>query len=150
MSILCIVTLLTLSDATRLTTSGSKANLATLPPLKGETMNLSATTLIGDSVKNSQGENLGDLKEIMLDTTSGKVSYAVLDFGGFLGVGNKLFAVPWAALDVDTSDHSLILNIDKETLKNAEGFDQDDWPNFSDRDFERRVHDTYSATPYWE
>ena len=113
-------------------------------------MNLSATTLIGDSVKNSQGENLGDLKEIMMDTESGKVSYAVLDFGGFLGIGNKLFAVPWAALSVDTNDHSLILNVDKETLKNANGFDQDDWPDFSDRDFERRVHDTYDATPYWE
>ncbi|MBZ0303832.1 MAG: PRC-barrel domain-containing protein, partial [Anaerolineae bacterium] len=62
------------------------------------TLLLSATTLIGDGVKNSAGEDLGKLTEIMLDVESGRVAYAVLSFGGVLGLGNKLFAIPWEAL----------------------------------------------------
>lgn len=113
-------------------------------------MNLSATSLIGNTAKNHQDENIGDLKEIMIDIDSGKVSYAVLDFGGFLGIGNKLFAVPWSAIRVDTENHSVVIDVDKEKLKEVEGFDQNNWPNFTDRAFEQRVHDTYGATPYWQ
>ncbi|MCA9840333.1 MAG: PRC-barrel domain-containing protein [Trueperaceae bacterium] len=112
-------------------------------------MKLSAHSIMSDSVKNPQGEKLGDIKELMIDTQSGKVSYAVLDFGGFLGMGNKLFAVPWSALKVNTDDHTLMLDTNKEKLKDAEGFDKDDWPNFADRNFEQRIHDRYGATPYW-
>ena len=90
---------------------------------------LSASSIIGDSVKNAQGENLGNLKELMVDVERGQVAYAVLDFGGVLGVGNKLFAVPWQAFNVDEQDQKLTLNVDKDRLQNAEGFDKNDWPD---------------------
>lgn len=113
-------------------------------------MKLSANSLMRDSVKNKQGENLGDIKELMIDTSTGKVSYAVLDFGGFLGVGNKLFAVPWSAITVNTEKHEMMVDVSKETLKEAKGFDQDNWPNFQDRHFEKQIHTVFGAKPYWD
>lgn len=104
---------------------------------------LSATSLEGTDVKNFQGESLGDVKDFMIDTTTGKVRYAVMDFGGFLGVGNKLFAVPMEAMKVDTEDECFKLNADKEKLKNAEGFDKDNWPNFADPQWQTRIDQYY-------
>ena len=85
---------------------------------------LSADTLKHESVVNPQGEDLGDIKDFMLNTDSGEVEYAVLSFGGFMGVGNKLFAIPWGMLNVDTDEECLRLDIDKEVLKEAPGFDK--------------------------
>lgn len=104
---------------------------------------LTASTLTGDSVKNLQGESLGDLKDIMLDTSNGRIAYGVLSFGGVLGMGEKLFAVPWEALQVDGENHHLILNVDKERLKDAPGFDKDNWPNFADHSFATQLHEYY-------
>ena len=111
---------------------------------------LSATSLIGDKVHNAEGERLGTLKDIMLDVGSGRVAYAVLDFGGFLGMGNKLFAIPFGAFRVDEDEHALILSADKEVLANAEGFDKDNWPDTTDPEWGRRIHDFYGQTPYWQ
>ena len=110
---------------------------------------LSCGSLIGTSVKNRQGENLGDLKEIMVDTNSGRVAYAVLSFGGFLGLGDKYFAIPWDAFTVNTSDETLILNVDKERLENAPGFDKDNWPSGADHDYLTSIYDYYQYEPYW-
>lgn len=104
---------------------------------------LSASTLSGDSVKNPQGDSLGDIKDIMIDTTSGKVAYAVLSFGGVLGMGNKLFAVPWSALTVDGEDKCLVLNASKERLKDAPGFDKDHWPDFAEPAFAEKLSGYY-------
>ncbi len=104
---------------------------------------LSASTLSGDAIKNIQGESLGDLKDIMIDTASGKVSYAVLSFGGVLGLGDKLFAVPWESLAVDGENKHLVLNVSKERLKDAPGFDKDHWPNFADPAFAARMSGYY-------
>ncbi|UUJ40823.1 PRC-barrel domain-containing protein [Pseudomonas extremaustralis] len=109
---------------------------------------MGADTLIGNDVYNTQNEDLGDIKEIMLDTASGKVAYAVLSFGGFLGMGEKLFAVPWAALRLDTVNKRFVLDAGKDRLKNAPGFDKDNWPNMSDPTWGRGVHDYYGTT--WE
>src|SRR3990170_4807846 len=84
---------------------------------------MGASTLIGDPVRNENDEDLGDIKEIMLDTRTGEVGYAVLSFGGFLGMGDKLFAVPWDALTIDFDEHEFVLDVDKDLLKNAPGFD---------------------------
>lgn len=111
---------------------------------------MSASTLIGDRVDNAQGDKLGDLKEIMLDVDSGRVAYAVLDFGGFLGMGDKFFAVPWQAFSVDETNHRMILNVEKDTLEQAEGFDKNDWPDTSNPEWGRRIHQHYGYTPYWE
>jgi sporulation protein YlmC with PRC-barrel domain len=106
---------------------------------------MGASTLIGDNVYNHKDENLGDIKEIMLDTMSGKVMYAVLSFGGFLGMGEKLFAVPWSALTLDTKNKRFVLNVEKDRLKLAPGFDKDKWPNMSDQSWAKEI-DSYYKT----
>lgn len=104
---------------------------------------LSASTLTGDDVVNLQGDSLGNLKDIMLDTSTGKIAYAVLSFGGVFGLGDKLFAVPWSALRIDGDQKNLVLNVSKERLKDAPGFDKDHWPNFADPAFGRTLNDYY-------
>lgn len=111
---------------------------------------MAADTLEGDDVKNSAGENLGEIEHIMLDVPTGRVAYAVLSFGGFLGVGDKLFAIPWEALTLDTDNKCFILDASKEQLKKAPGFDKDHWPSMADEKWARDIHAYYKATPYWE
>lgn len=111
---------------------------------------LSATTLIGDKVRNPQGEELGSLKEIMLDVSTGHIAYAVISFGGFLGLGDKLFAIPWGMLTVDTENKELVLDVDKSVLENAPGFDKDNWPDFADRTWATEIYSYYNYEPYWE
>ena len=107
-------------------------------------MHLSATTLKGNKVTNYQNEDLGRVEDFMLDTTTGIVDYAVLSFGGVLGMGDKLFAVPMQALKVDTGSEKFVLNADKETLKNAPGFDKNNWPNTSEPDWHASIDSYYS------
>lgn len=107
---------------------------------------MGAYTLIGEDVVNTQNENLGDIKEIMLDVRTGKIAYAVLSFGGIFGIGEKLFAVPWASLSLDTENKSFILNVSKEQLKNAPGFDKDDWPDMNDTTWVNKINSFYSGS----
>lgn len=111
---------------------------------------MDADTLIGDSVVNAAGEDLGEVKAIMLDVQSGRIAYAVLSFGGFLGMGNKLFAIPWSALTLDAGEKRFILNIAKERLDNAPGFDKDHWPSMADASWARQLHEYYDVRPYWD
>lgn len=106
---------------------------------------MGADTLIGDGVVNAAEEDLGDIKEIMLDMQTGQVAYAVLAFGGFLGMGEKLFAVPWQALHLDTVNKRFVLNVDKERLKGAPGFDKDAWPDMSDLNWASGIHSFYGT-----
>ena len=110
---------------------------------------MSAGTLAGDRVRNSAGDDLGKIEEIMLDVPSGRVAYAVLSFGGFLGMGNKLFALPWEAITLDEHEHEFILNVDKQTLENAPGFDKDNWPDMADPNWGSQVYSHYGYKPYW-
>lgn len=110
---------------------------------------LSAGTMKGDEVINAAGEDLGEIEEVMIDVDSGRVAYAVLSFGGFLGMGEKLFAIPWAALHLDQERESFQLNVDAETLEDAPGFDEDDWPEFADETWAKDIHDYYGYKPYW-
>lgn len=107
---------------------------------------LSASTLEGDHVFNLQGEKLGSIKEFMLDIENGKVRYVVMSFGGFLSVGEKLFAVPWDVLTVDVENKRFLMNVDKDRLKDAPGFDPEHWPNMADATFAERVNAYYGAT----
>jgi sporulation protein YlmC with PRC-barrel domain len=108
---------------------------------------MGADTLLGEDVYNRQDEDLGDIKEIMLDMQSGRVAYAVLSFGGILGMGNKLFAVPWQALQLDTVNKRFILDISKERLENAPGFDKDNWPDMAGSEFSNQIHTFYGTHP---
>lgn len=111
---------------------------------------MAADTLEGDDVVNAQGENLGEIEDIMIDVPSGRVAYAVLSFGGVMGVGDKLFAIPWSALMLDADRKCFVLDVDKEQLKNAPGFDKDHWPSMADRTWGEQVHTFYNRRPYWE
>jgi sporulation protein YlmC with PRC-barrel domain len=111
---------------------------------------LAADTLTGDKVVNHQKEDLGKIEHLMIDLANGRIAYAVLSFGGFLGMGDKLFAIPWSALTVDTVEKQFILNVDKEVLKRAPGFDKDHWPNMADRSWGTKVFTYYGAKPYWD
>jgi sporulation protein YlmC with PRC-barrel domain len=112
---------------------------------------LSATTMLGDKVRNLAGDTLGDVKELMIDLDTGRIAYAVLSFGGFLGMGDKLFAIPWEALTLDTDEHAFILDVDTETLENAPGFDKDNWPDNAmyEAGWLLDVYDYYGYAPYW-
>ena len=110
---------------------------------------LAADTLTGDKVVNRKKEDLGTIEHLMIDLENGRVAYAVLSFGGFLGMGDKLFAIPWSALTVDTVEKQFILNVDKAALENAPGFDKSNWPNMSDRTWGTTVSSYYDVKPYW-
>lgn len=109
-----------------------------------------AGDLIGKDVRNPQDENLGSLKEIVVDPDSGRILYGVVSFGGFLGMGDKLFAVPWSALKLSPDYKIAVLNVDKDRLKSAEGFDKDRWPNMADERWAATVYDYYGQPRYWD
>lgn len=111
---------------------------------------MAADTLEGDKVVNRLDEDLGDIKDIMIDVPSGRVAYAVLSTGGFLGMGDRLFAIPWSALTLDITRKCFILDVDAERLKNAPGFDKDHWPSMADPTWAREVHAYYGQRNYWE
>jgi len=111
---------------------------------------LSASTLAGNRVENQAGESLGKIEDLMIDLNVGRVAYAVLSFGGFLGVGGKLFAVPWYALKVDIERSVFILEVDKEILTNAPGFDKENWPDMTNASWALGIHKYYGYRPYWE
>ena len=105
---------------------------------------MGAQTLIGNDVYNHKGEDIGEIKKIMLDMRSGKISYAVLSFGGFLGIGEKLFAAPWTALTLDTTNKRFVLNVEKERLVKEPGFNKEQWPDVADQSWSKKIH-TYSG-----
>lgn len=104
---------------------------------------LSTSTIRNTTVVNRQGETLGSIEDVMLHPDSGRVEYAVLDFGGFLGIGDRLFAVPLQAFEVDRSNERFVLDVTKDRLENAPGFDKDNWPETANREFSEGVYDFY-------
>jgi sporulation protein YlmC with PRC-barrel domain len=107
---------------------------------------MAADSLTGEKVVNQAGENLGEITHIMLDISHGTVSYAVLSFGGVFGVNDKLFAVPWSSLALDVDNKWFVLNVDKEKLRDAPGFDKDHWPAMADPTWYEEVHAYYGPT----
>jgi sporulation protein YlmC with PRC-barrel domain len=112
---------------------------------------LQASTVIGNKVLNPVGEQLGSLKELVLDLEEGRVAYAVLSFGGFMGMRDKLFAIPWEALVLNPKDHTFILDVEKEVLKEAPGFDKDHWPDNAQYEagWLLDIYEYYGYSPYW-
>jgi sporulation protein YlmC with PRC-barrel domain len=107
-----------------------------------------ASTLLGHRVLTAAGEELGNIEEIMLDLSNGRIAYAVLSFAGFPGIANKRFPVPWNALRIDPAE--AILDIDRKTFEGAPDFDKDNWPDMADPAFGRAIHRHYGQPPYWE
>ncbi len=107
--------------------------------------------IVGTKVLSTAGEELGTLKELVIDLDDGRIAYAVLSFGGFLGLGDKLFAIPWEALIMDVEENRFILDLDKEVLKHAPGFDKDNWPDNAQYEagWLLNIYEYYGYSPYW-
>jgi sporulation protein YlmC with PRC-barrel domain len=105
--------------------------------------------LKGTGVTNTAGEKLGKIEDFAIDMERGCIAYAVLSFGGFLGMGDKFFAIPWDALKPSPQNDEFVLGVEKEALKNAPGFDKDDWPDMADRRWGAEIHRYYGSQPYW-
>lgn len=91
-----------------------------------------ASTFIGSPVENQQGESLGKIGDLVIDPNAGRITYAALSYGSVLGLGGKLFAVSWEALQLQPDGKTFVLNVSKETLENSPGFDKDSWPQQPD------------------
>ena len=109
----------------------------------GHTRIIAAAEVQATSVTNPAHENLGSIRDVVLDKYDGSVRYAVLQFGGFLGLGSKLFAVPWELLHYNEDADAYILNIQQEVLKSAPGFDSDNWPDMGAAAFDTSVRRHY-------
>lgn len=104
-----------------------------------------ASVLVGQVVKGPEGKDLGVIEEIVIART-GEVAYAVLSFGGFLGMGDKLFAIPWASLAHGPNGEYLMLNIQAEKLAKAPGFNKNDWPDMKDKNWKSKIWDFYKGS----
>lgn len=109
-----------------------------------------ASSIIGTNVVNPNGDNLGDIKEVVIDPRTGRVAYSVVAFGGFLGMGEKLFAIPFSSFKYNSTSKDYVLDVSKERLKDAPGFDADHWPSMADEKWNRDVYKYYDRSPYWE
>lgn len=117
---------------------------------KDETHKLiSSDKVEGTPVVNRQGEQLGSIEKVMIDKISGKVAYAVMSFGGFLGMGDRHHALPWSILTYDTGKDGYVVDLDKNTLEKAPTFGAKETPNYEDEAWGREIHDYYRARPYW-
>ena len=111
---------------------------------------IKASNLKDTNVKNKANEDLGKIDDFVMHLDSGKIAYAVLSFGGVLGIGNKLFAVPWNALSMNINNNEFILDVPKEKLKSAPGFDKDNWPDMANPEWGENIHKFYGKTyPGW-
>ena len=109
---------------------------------------LSADSIKSDKLVNRDGDNIGKFEELMIDLQDGRIAYAVLSHGGFLGIGSKLFAIPWQSFSLRVHEHAFVLNIPKGTLDKAQGLDKDKWP--LTRDELSRTYTYYGYKPYWQ
>lgn len=103
----------------------------------------------GTNVYNNAGEALGSVHDLMIDKPSGKVAYAILSFGGFLGIGNQYHPLPWSIMHYDTGKGGYVVNLDKRQLEGAPAYDESREPDWGDRAYESRIHDYYGVGPYW-
>ena len=104
---------------------------------------IKATTIIGTRVQSLERKDIGEVKDLAIDEYTGEIRYAVLSFGGMLGIGNKYFAIPWEALDLTDDAKYFLLNVKKTDLTNAPGFDKDNWPDFADPENYLRIYEYY-------
>jgi sporulation protein YlmC with PRC-barrel domain len=107
-------------------------------------------SILGAKVINAAQEDLGKIEDLVIDARNSRVAYAILSFGGVLGMGDKHFAIPWEALSFDLSQKVAVLDIDKDRLKNAPGFDKDDWPDLASEKWGTEVYAYYQCKPYWQ
>ena len=110
--------------------------------------------IMNADVENPQGEDLGKIADVVIDPVDGSIVYAVLSAGGFLGLGEKYFAVPWSAFQAEADQEAeierLIVDVNKEKLENAQGFDRNNWPNMANPEWGQSTHAYYGQQDAWE
>ncbi|MBI4444853.1 MAG: PRC-barrel domain-containing protein [Acidobacteria bacterium] len=111
---------------------------------------LRATTIIGSKVRTHSHVHVGSIEDFVLDMETGKIAYAVLAAGGILGLGEKLFAVPFQSMLFDMEKKEFLIDVDLEKLKQAPGFDRNHWPKMGNRVWGSQIHSFYGKRPYWE
>jgi sporulation protein YlmC with PRC-barrel domain len=110
---------------------------------------LATSALKGSRVGNFAGEDLGKVDDLVVDVDSGRLNYVIVSIGGFLGIGDKLFAVPWELFTVRTGDHEFLLDIEKQMLRDAPSFERSKWPDMSDSAWAATIHSHFAQKPYW-
>ena len=107
---------------------------------------ISSEDVEGTSVYDKKGNCIGEIDHLMIDKVTGKVNYAVLSFGGLLGLGHKHYPLPWAKIRYDKTVDGFRTDVNEQQLRDAPEFSDDSWQS---RDWENRVHDHYNVPPYW-
>jgi sporulation protein YlmC with PRC-barrel domain len=110
---------------------------------------ISAEKVAGTNVYNTAGDSLGEIIDVMIDKQSGRIAYAVMSFGGFLGIGERYHPLPWSTLKYDTRQGGYVVGLTKDQLEKAPTYGEDEAPAWGDRVYEKRIHDYYRAEPYW-
>jgi PRC-barrel domain len=126
-------------------------------PLEEETMDattetgslISASKVNGTSVYNTSGDSIGKIYDVMLDKVSGKVAYAIMSFGGFLGIGDSYHPLPWALLKYDTNARGYVVNLTKQKLEGAPNYAAGSEPAWGDRAYDKKVYGYYDTSPFW-
>ncbi len=109
---------------------------------------IAAEKVTGTNVYNPAGEKLGNVEDVMIDKVSGKAVYAIMSFGGFLGMGEKHHPLPWQTLNYDTKLEGYVVNLDKKVLENAPSYDRTREFNWTP-DYGRKVDEYYKVPTYW-
>jgi hypothetical protein len=109
---------------------------------------ISSEKVVGTPVYNRQDEHLGSVHSIMLDKVSGQVAYAVMSFGGFLGIGESYHPLPWRVLTYDVNRGGYVVDIDRRRLERAPSYSATERPNWADRAYGGRIDEYYGVTPY--
>jgi sporulation protein YlmC with PRC-barrel domain len=120
------------------------------PTLRRDAVLLGTTSFRGDSVYDVAGKFLGEIEELVLDLQSGRIAYALLVAGSFLGMGRKWFAIPWSTVTLDRVYRRCVINIDLERLIDAPSLDGDILPRMADPGWAKEVHTYFGCKPYWE
>jgi sporulation protein YlmC with PRC-barrel domain len=122
---------------------------STNPPMHRSATRFRASQLIDCKITNARGDSLGGVQDIVLANDNRSIAYVVVGFGGFLGMGEKFFAMPWRLIKATRStmdtEPRMTLNVDQEVLEAAPGFDKDKWPDMADKTWSRQVDDFYST-----
>ncbi|MDB5409260.1 MAG: photosystem reaction center subunit [Rhodospirillales bacterium] len=109
---------------------------------------ISSEKVVGTPVYNRAGEHLGSVHSLMLDKFSGQVAYAVMSFGGFLGIGESYHPLPWRVLTYDVRQGGYVVDLDRQRLEGAPSFTANETPDWGDRSFGHRIDDYYGVSPY--
>ena len=135
------------TQRTQASTSGSTDSASSAASASSQGHALRASKVIGADVENANGDDIGEIKDMVLDTQSERVRYVVLSHGGILGIGDKLFAYPMSMVETTRGDdaNKFVMDVDKERLENAPGFDKDKWPDFADATYTSEIDRYYGA-----